>query len=185
MTQLVFFLEEPSAEEMLKAVLPKFLPDAVETQFIVFEGKQDLEKRLFKKLRGWLWADARFIVLRDQDSGNCVEIKRRLKQICVDAGRPESLIRIACHELESFYLGDLAAVAKAFQNPGIEKMQRKANYKKPDRLANPKQELKKLIPQYQQISGSRDIAEWMNIDENKSHSFNILISGIKQLVGNY
>jgi len=29
MTHLVFFLEEPSAEEMLKDVLPRLLPDNI------------------------------------------------------------------------------------------------------------------------------------------------------------
>ena len=52
MRTLVFFLEEPSAREMLKGLLPRFLPPDVESRFVVFEGKQDLEKQLEKKLRG-------------------------------------------------------------------------------------------------------------------------------------
>ena len=42
MKQLIFLLEEPSAEEMLKAILPKVLPADIHTEFKVFEGKQDL-----------------------------------------------------------------------------------------------------------------------------------------------
>lgn len=49
-------------------------------------------------------------MLRDKDSGDCVETKNRLAGICRDAGKPNALIRIACHELESWYLGDLSAV---------------------------------------------------------------------------
>lgn len=58
-----------------------------------------------------LWQeDAHFIVMRDQDSGDCYQIKDRLLNLSREAGRPNALVRIACKELESFYLGDLNAV---------------------------------------------------------------------------
>ena len=41
MNTLVFLLEEPSAKEMLKGILPRLLPEHIQPQFIVFEGKQD------------------------------------------------------------------------------------------------------------------------------------------------
>jgi len=53
MRHLVFFLEEPSAREMLRGVLPRILSDDINMQFVVFEGKQDLEKRLPIRLRAW------------------------------------------------------------------------------------------------------------------------------------
>lgn len=53
MTTLVFFLEEPSAKEMLKGLLPRVLNETFQSRYVVFEGKQDLEKNLIKKLRGW------------------------------------------------------------------------------------------------------------------------------------
>ena len=49
MNQVVFFLEERSAREMLKNLLPRILPDNVTIRYVVFEGKQDLEKQLEKK----------------------------------------------------------------------------------------------------------------------------------------
>ncbi len=72
MTRIVFFLEEPSAKEMLKGVLPKILPDDMILQYVVFEGKQDLEKRLPIRLRAWQTPNTLFVVMRDQDSGDCV-----------------------------------------------------------------------------------------------------------------
>lgn len=71
MITLVFFLEEPSAEEMLKGILPKILPDYVVARFIVFQGKQDLEKQLVRRLKLWRAPNSLFLVLRDQDSGDC------------------------------------------------------------------------------------------------------------------
>lgn len=69
MRTLVFFLEEPSAKAMLEGLLPRLLPEDVHPRFVVFEGKQDLEKQLERRLRGWVQPDSAFLVLRDQDSG--------------------------------------------------------------------------------------------------------------------
>ena len=102
MTQLVLFVEEPSAREMLNGLLPRMLPSDMKFRCIVFEGKQDLEKRLPRKLKGWQAPETAFVVLRDKDNSDCVRIKERLVQICHDAGRADTLVRIACYELESW-----------------------------------------------------------------------------------
>lgn len=94
------------------------------------------------------------------------------------------MIRIACHELESFYLGDLAAVKQTY---GIRlPSQQTRKYRTPDALANAADELKRITKQeYQKVDGSRRIAEHMKLDgSNSSTSFNILISGIQRLVAN-
>lgn len=179
---LVFFLEEPSAKAMLQGMLPKILPAHVVPQFVVFEGKQDLEKRLPIRLRAWQDPDAKFIVMRDQDSGDCVKIKQRLVQICSEEGRPDCVVRIACHGLESFYLGDLAAVAQSIGPKNLAKQQQKAKFRDPDRLANPSEELKKMAPTYQKLAGSRKIGPCMNTSQNLSHSFNALVQGIQKLM---
>ena len=183
MTCLVFFLEEKSAEIMLEGILPQILPEGVEHKCVVFEEKQDLEKRLPKRLRGWQHIEeTKFIVLRDQDSADCRLIKQRLVEICQKAGRPETLVRIACRELESFYLGDLAAVGQAFDKANLGRQQEGRKFRNPDMLSNPVQELQKLVPDYQKLSGSRKIASQMKIDANKSESFNALIRGIRNLL---
>ncbi len=112
MNELVFFLEELSAEAMLKGLLPRLLPPGVRVRYVVFEGKQDLEKRLARHLRANCRAGAHCVVLRDQDSADCTKIKKRLLKICEDAG-VETLVRIACRELESWYLADLDALRYA------------------------------------------------------------------------
>ena len=183
MTCLVFFLEEKSAEIMLDGILPQILPEGVEYKCIVFEGKQDLEKRLPMRLRGWQHTEeTKFIVLRDQDSADCRSVKQRLVEICREAGKPETLVRIACKELESFYLGDLAAVGQAFDKANLGRQQGGRKFRNPDMLNNPVQELQRLVPDYQKLSGSRKIASLMNIDANYSESFNILIQGIRNIL---
>ncbi|GAW85504.1 conserved hypothetical protein [Bathymodiolus platifrons methanotrophic gill symbiont] len=182
MSELVFFLEEPSAKEMLKSVLPKILPDTYIPIYVVFEGKQDLEKRLPGKLKAWKSHGAKFVVMRDQDSGCCFIIKSNLVNECRNSGKPDALVRIACHELESFYLGDLAAVAKSIGPNNLAEKQNRAKFRDPDKLSNASQELKRIAPNYQKISGSRDISKYLDITNNRSKSFNALISGVKRLV---
>jgi hypothetical protein len=182
MTTLVFFLEEPSAREMLKGLLPRVLPETVGTQYLVFEGKQDLEKRLPKRLAAWQIPNCRFVVLRDQDSGDCVAIKQGLLQKCIEAGKPDTLVRIACRELESWYLGDLQAVGQALGQASLDSQQGKAKFRNPDVLSNAAEELSKLVPTYQKVSGSRAIGVFLDIEHNFSTSFRFFISGIRRLV---
>lgn len=182
MKTLVFFLEEPSAMEMLKGVLPRLLPSNFPVDYVVFEGKQDLEKRMPRRLNSWLKPDCLFVVMRDQDSGNCKEIKTNLVKLAASAKPRTLLVRIACRELESFYLGDLRAVSEAIGPHGLDKKQQNKKFRSPDGLANPAEELKKIAPTYQKISGSREIGKALDLYKNQSDSFNALISGITNLV---
>ena len=183
MRTLVFFLEEPSAREMLKALLPRLLPSDVLPQFVVFEGKQDLEKRLVGKLRGWQRPDSLFVVLRDQDASECRTIKNRLVEKCHRAGRSGVLVRIACHELESWYLGDLAAVEKALCLKGLRDHQSGSKYRDPDSVPNPSQVLIHATSKaYQKVSGSRLIGPELSLEHNCSKSFHAFLSGLKRLI---
>ena len=151
--------------------------------YVIFQGKQDLEKNLKIKLRAWKLPNCSFIVMRDQDSGDCKEIKDNLANICEQAGKQGVLIRIACHELESFYLGDLAAVEKGLDLKGLERKKKQRKFRDPDLLANPSEEMFKLTGNiYDKVSGSRAISPHLALKSNSSKSFNTLISGIKNLI---
>jgi hypothetical protein len=184
MMHLLCLLEEPSACEMLTAVLSKILPESVRPQYMIFRGKQDLEKNIERKLRGWKRPDTCFLVMRDQDSGDCMVIKRNLrtKALATDKGQ-STIVCIACRELESFYLGDLSAVEQGLKIPNLSSKQRNRKFRDPDGLTNAAQELERLTgKKYQKIQGARDIAPFLKLDEsNTSHSFNVLISGIRNL----
>lgn len=178
---LVFFLEEPSAEDFLKGILPSFLPPQIATHFLVFEGKQDLEKQFPRRLKGWLRPNTRFLVMRDQDSGDCVRIKQRLHALCIEAGKPDTVVRIACRELETFFVGDWHAVAVAFDKDSLRTHDRQAKYRNPDALGSPSLELKRLIPNYQKRDGARRIAPQLAPERNRSKSFQALYKSLRQL----
>ena len=168
----------------LQAIIPKIIDLELPPIFVAFEGKQDLEKNIPLKLRGWKTplCEARFIVVRDNDRHpRCLEIKARLRAICADNKHPNALIRLVCQELESWFLGDLKAVGKAFGNDKLADAQAKAKFKNPDQLGNPEKELLKLVREYQKFGGSRKIAPHMDLNNNHSHSFNVFIQGIRRI----
>lgn len=183
MSEVVFFLEEPSAQAMLEGFLPKILPESVRRRFVVFEGKQDLEKQMVKRMRGYRVPDALFVVLRDQDSEDCRKVKVRLLEKCAEGRRAGSLVRVACRELESWYLGDLAAVEAGLGVPGLARRQRKAPYDDPDEVVSPSLKLQSIAPAYQKIGGSRAIGPHLDPVNNLSHSFRVFVAGLQKLVG--
>lgn len=185
MKTIVFFLEKPSAREMLEGLLPRILPEGVSVRYLVYKGKQDLEKNLVAKLRGWQAPDSAFLVMRDQDSGNCTVVKNRL-QVCRQAGKQGVVVRVACHELESFYLGDLQAVENALAITGLARQQENKKFRLPDQIGSPSLELERLTKGvYQKISGSRAIGRYLVPDQNRSPSFLALVDGIRKLTGKY
>lgn len=184
MTELVFLLEEASAAAMLKGVLPRMLPPGIVPRFIIFEGKQDLERHVTKRIRGYRNPLARFVVLRDQDSSpDCTAVKAKLVKLCSAANREDVLVRIACRELESFYLADLAAVSQGLGFGGLVNQQESKKFRSPDYLGSPSLELKNLTKGcYQKIGGSRGIAPYLDLDNTRSPSFGHLISGLRRVI---
>lgn len=182
MNEIVFLLEEQSASEFIRILAAKFFSNDVKLTFIVFEGKRDLEKRIGIKLRAYLNPGAFFIVLEDQDSADCKRLKQKLLQKCTEAGKSDlCLVRIACKELESWYLADLAAVEKAYNKPGLSEEQDREKFRNPDRLANPTQELRRLVPEFQKISGARQIASHIDTANKRSRSFAVFMQGLEKI----
>lgn len=186
MRELVFLLEEPSAKAMLESLLPRILCESTQYRCIPFEGKQDLERQLVRKIRAYQNNHARFIVLRDQDSHpDCTAIKDHLLELCAQFGRAaHCLVRIACRELETFYLADLQAVEQALDLTGLMQQQNCKKFRHPDRLGSPSQELRRLTNNhYAKVSGSRAIGQHLSIDNERSPSFRNLIKAIRRMEG--
>lgn len=182
--KLVFMLEEPSMKEVLNVLLPKLLPAEIAFHCIAHSGKSDLEKSLPRKLRGWKDPDVRFFVLRDQDDLDCKVVKAQLRKICDDAGRPDAIIRIVCHELESWFLADLAAVELATGITNLAKKQNSATYRAPDSKSKPSILMKQLVPGYQKVSGARAIAPHLDLGNARSPSFSALVGAISKICKN-
>lgn len=181
MTELVFLLEEPSARAMLEGLLPRIVT-GVTTRFIVFKGKQDLQRQLLLKLRHYQSLNARFVVLCDQDSADCKALKSDLHGLCQNAGKADALVRIVCHELENWYLADLNAVEIGLGVRGLAAQQQTRKFREPDRIANAPQELARLVGgEYQKIRGSRLVGPHLDVNNHRSRSFAVFVAGIKKL----
>ena len=179
---LVFLLEELSMKVFLEGLLPKLLPAHIEYRLIPHEGKSDLEKSIPRKLRAWRDPSARFIVVRDQDSGDCEAIKQRLVALCARAGRPDTLVRIACRELEAWCIGDLEVVAMVFAQPGLSKLAAKRKYRSPDTMHKPSAELERLAVGYGKVAGARRMGAAIRLEGGRSHSFKVFVAGVRRLV---
>jgi len=177
MSRVVFLLEERSMAVLLNGLLPRLFPH-LQFLCVPHEGKQDLEKSVPRKLRAWREPGVRFVVLRDNDGDDCLALKTRLTGLCIEGGRTDALVRIACQELEAWYLGEPDALAEAFENDALRCFGNKALYRDPDAVVRPSGELERLIPEFQKISGARRMAGWLSRERNRSRSFQALIAGI-------
>lgn len=183
MKHLVFLLEEPSARDLLEGLLPRLLPADVGVYYLVFEGKQDLEGQLVRKIRGWQRADASFVVLRDQDAADCHVVKAGLAKLVAQSGREPVLVRVACKELEAWVVGDWPAVSKAFDRPQLAAQATKAAYRDPDQLVRPVESLRKFLPEYQKRAGARKMGRLLDPERNNSKSFQVFCRGVRTLAG--
>jgi hypothetical protein len=168
-------------KEVLNILLPKLIPEPYTFQCVTHNGKKALQKSIPIKTKGWGEPNVRFIIVHDQDSADCRKLKNDIQHLVHDTRRNDTLIRIVCTELESWFLGDLEAIEKGY-HVKLTSYKSKAAFHNPDALSNAKQELKRLVPTYQPISGSKTIAQSMDITKNKSHSFNVFLSGIKKII---
>ena len=190
MTNLVFFLEEKSAEALLKGLVPRLLhgidmDSETNVYYFYFHGNGDLEKNLAMKIRRWEKPNSRFVVLRDQDVADCKSVKEKLINIARnsgDSGRPV-LVRVVCRCLESWVLGDLKALAKAYGDSKIENLECKEKYRDPERLHQPDEEIKQIIPRYEKVEGARLVGPLLDIENNNSKSFRVFCRGVRDLVG--
>ena len=177
----VFMVEELSMKELLDTILPRILPNEVVPIIIPHYGKSDLEKSIGTKLRAWQDPDDIFVIVHDQDSNDCITLKTNLLSLCKNS-RNACLVRIACVELESWYFGDLKALSLTY-GKDFTTLANKQKFRDPDKIQNAKHELRKIIPSYKPVSSAREIAAKMDIYNNKSHSFNVFLDGVKKMCG--
>ena len=179
MNRLVFLLEERSMKVLLEDLLPRLFP-GLDFVCVTHEGKQDLEKSIPRKLRAWREPGVRFMVIRDNDGGDCRALKRRILGLCVEGGRSDTIVRIACQELEAWYLGDPEALVEAFGHESLRRISDKAKYRNPDEVQVPSHELAGLIPEFQKGSGARRMAVTLRREGNTSRSYQAFLEGVEK-----
>lgn len=166
--------------DLLVGLLPRLYPNMV-FEYLVHEGKTDLDRSIPRKLRAWREPGVRFVILRDNDGGDCLRLKRRLLQSCRQAGRADTLVRIVCQQLEAWYLGEPDALAEAFDNERLRGIGRRAGFRDPDAVQQPTEALRRLVPGFRKVSAAKAIAGLLTRERNRSKSFQVLLSGLDRL----
>lgn len=184
--RLVFLLEEPSMKVLLSELLPRLFPGWIERQHFLLvphEGKTDLDRSIARKLKAWQVPGDRFVILRDNDNTNCVDLKARFTKLCEQSGRPETLIRIVCQELESWYLGDLWALSKAYGAAELTAPAITKRYIEPDLWQKPSAQITRLVPAFQRVAGAKKMGARLGLSGNRSLSYQAFVSGLKRVTG--
>lgn len=169
--------------DFLNGILPRFFPQ-LQFQCVPHNGKGELAQSVPIKLRGWREPGVRFVVVQDQDSGDCYAAKETLVELCRGARRPDTTVRIVCRELEAWYVGDIDALSAAFpqaRESALRKL-RGARFRNPDAVVQPAKALAELIPNFQKRQGARSMAEVISRDNNRSRSFQVFINGVQNLL---
>ncbi|WKJ88810.1 DUF4276 family protein [Methylomonas montana] len=171
---------------LLDGLLPRLFPGwIVEQHFkcIPHQGKSDLDASIPRKLKAWQIPGDRFVIVRDNDNLNCVDLKARYVALCQVCGRPETLIRLVCQELESWYLGDLQALGEAFANPKLDNIKLRKRIADPDQWQKPSHELARIVPGFQKVGAARAMSQTLVETRNCSRSFQVFMQGVRRLAG--
>lgn len=181
-------VEERSMAIFLRELLPQLLPKRYVLDQNCFirphQGKSDLQKSIPRKVQAFRHyrQPVRLVIIHDQDANDCQVLKAKLTQLVEekDLKRPK-LIRIACRELENWYLVDLNAIEKIYPESKASSLQNKAKFKSCDKL-NGSEELLRLTNNFTKSFAAREMPQHMKLEDNKSTSFNCFLSGLKKFL---
>lgn len=185
-TVIEILTEEPSMEYFLRGLLPRILPDdyAVDVNCFIrpHEGKSDLKKSIPKKIKAYprYGYPVKVLIIHDQDSNDCVLLKKSLSDLMVGSQTP-TVIRIACRELENWYLGDFDSIESLFPSVKADQLKHKAKYRNPDNLTG-SDEMEKLSKDFSKTGTARLMGTIIEIPNNNSPSFGQFVSGLSKLI---
>jgi hypothetical protein len=182
-----FLLEESSMENVLRVLLPQIMPPGYilnENCFLrPHSGKSDLRKSIPRKIRAFSNPQnaAKIVILHDQDSSDCKQLKQELVQLCVQAGSAAFLIRIVCRELEAWYMGDPYAIEQAYPRFHASHYVHNRIFQNPD-MHNAVEQITRYVPGFQKGEASRIIPPNMVVERNHSPSFHQFVRGLQRFL---
>jgi hypothetical protein len=197
---LEVLVEEPSAKVALECLVPKIVPE-VDFEVIEFRGKTTMLKELPRRFAGYAarvqWERVKVVVVVDRDDDNCIELKKSVQEMALAAGiptfaatvEPVVLVRIIVEELESWFFGDVPALRAAY--PRVpESLDRQRPFRDPDGIVGGTWEaLGRVLaghgyhkPRLQKLRLASDVAPHMDIENNRSKSFQVFRDGLRRLV---
>ncbi len=169
--------------DLLDQLLPRLFP-TLAFQTVPHKGNGHLERSIPSKLRAWQEPGVRFVVLRDQNSADCRQVKATLADLCRQGGRTDTLVRVVCRELEAWYIGSEDKLAQAFPDASrqIARELRRARFRDPDAVVRPAEALADLLPQFRKRATALAMGQLLT-RESRSRSYRAFLAGIERLRG--
>lgn len=135
--------------------------------------------------------DWRIVVIVDQDQNDCQELKKKLRDasnVVTQLKGNIVLHRIVVEELESWFFGDVPAI-RAEYDKIPDSLSEKAKFRNPDAIKGGTwEQLDKVLRDYgyetglQKIEFAQRVAPHMDVENNRSKSFQVFRDGLKSLV---
>jgi len=184
---IIFLVEDYSMRKFLEGILPRLGFAAHHFEIKHHNGKEDLLANLSKVIPTLSKRAAHLIVLIDKDKQDCVQLKQKLQEkmawcFC------QYTLRIACYELESWFLGDLDAIAHCSSKFKLDFFKNKAKYQHTDNITKPSSDLEAIVPDWKTLYASKPkfaetISKFMTLEfeHNHSESFTVFLKTLFQL----
>ena len=191
---MIFFLvEDYSTKKFLEGILPRLGFEQYDFNIKSHRGKEDLTSNLHKIVPSLSKRAQQIIIILDQDKQDCMKLKNELNEKMVHCAC-EYKIRIACYELEAWFLGDMTAISKCSPRFKASFFQGKEKYRDIDNFTKikPSTEIENIIPDWKKDYSSKPkfaetIAQFMSLEQrsskqaNRSYSFHVLLETLVEL----
>jgi len=185
---LHIFTEEASFKLMTDYIVPQLLPEGVNFRVYTHQGKQDLEKALESTVpRISRMPGSHILITRDKDTADCRHLKNKLLKLIEEKCQCPYLVRIICHELECWYLGDLQAIKAAYPRFAPDKHINSSVFRNVDNIQNAPEKILNIVPELNKreylpkLEFSRKVAAHLSVKRNTSTSFRHFVSAVKRL----
>jgi hypothetical protein len=188
---IIFLVEDYSMRKFLEGILPRlgFKEDFFEIKH--HRGKEDLISNLRQIIPSLSKRAQQIIVIIDQDKQDCVVLKDKIKKKMAYCSC-EYKIRIACYELEAWFLGDMEAIAKCSSRFKAGFFQGKKKYRDIDNIEKPSRVIEEIVSDWKERYASKPqfaktIAPFVSLERknfkkaNRSHSFQVLLETLYEL----
>lgn len=188
---IIFLVEDYSMRKFLEGILPRLNLEAHQFEIKHHRGKEDLLSHLALIVPSLSKRAQQIIVIIDQDQQDCLTLKNKIKEKMAWSNCKYQ-IRIACYELEAWFLGDFAAIAKCSPKFKASFFQDKKKYRDIDHIPKPSRVLEEIVPDWKERYGNKpqfakEIASFISLEKqntekaNRSHSFHVLLETLRSL----
>ncbi|MBD2569819.1 DUF4276 family protein [Anabaena lutea] len=189
-----FLVEESSTATALKFIVPKIIGDIHTFEVHNFGNKNSLLKRLPERMKtyaSFIPDDWRIVILVDEDRANCQELKKKLcdaSSVVTTKKGNIVLHRIVVEELESWFIGDVAAIRAEYEKIPVS-LSQQAKFRNPDAIKGGTwEELDKILKKYgyetglQKIDFAQKVSPHMDVENNQSRSFQVFRDGLRRII---